>query len=102
MINGKTYSKDIIIYPDRVHSPWWRKEGHLLQTEDLSDIVNESLPILIVGTGYNGAMVVPKGTLEYLKSNNISVVVKKTQEAVDYYNKNAAVKQMAAAFHLTC
>ena len=74
----------------------------MLHTDDLSEIINANLPILIIGTGYSGAMVVPKGTLEYLKSNNIHVVVKKTREAVDYYNENAAAKQIAAAFHLTC
>ncbi len=24
-INGETYTKDVIIYPDRIFSLWWRK-----------------------------------------------------------------------------
>lgn len=101
-IDGKTYAKDVIIYPDHVHSPWWRKEGHLLQTEDLSDIVKAKLPVLIVGTGYYGAMNVPNQILDYLKSNSIEVIVEKTREAVNRYNEYAAARPVVAAFHLTC
>ncbi len=101
-INGQTYTKDIIIYPDHVYSPWWRKEGHLLHTEDLSDIINARPSLLIIGTGYYGDMQVPEETFNYLKSKNIEVIVDKTQEAADRYNENTATKPVVAAFHLTC
>jgi len=101
-IDGKTYSKDVIIYPDHVYSPWWRKEGHLLQNEDLSDIVNAKLPVLIVGTGYYGAMKVSNQILDYLNSNSIEAIVEKTPEAVIRYNEYAATGPVIAAFHLTC
>jgi hypothetical protein len=100
-IDGNTYSKDLIIYSDHVHSPWWRKEGHLLQTEDLSGIITAKVSLLIIGTGYNGAMAVPQEVLDYLKSHNIKSIVAKTGKAVELYNKNAAALP-AAAFHLTC
>ena len=32
VIDGKAYTKDVIIFPDRVYSPWWRKDGHFLIT----------------------------------------------------------------------
>ena len=100
--NGKTFSKDLIILPDHIHSPWWRKEGHLLQIEDLSEVVNAGLPLLIVGTGFHGAMKVPVEVRDYLKLKHIEVIIKKTADAVTYYNTKAAADRTAAAFHLTC
>lgn len=101
-IDGNTYTKDVIIYPDRVFSPWWRKEGHLLQPEDLGEIIQSGISILIIGTGYYGTMKVPAEILSLLESKNIEAIVGKTQEAVDRYNEIAAAKHVAAAFHLTC
>ena len=100
-INGQTYSKDVIIYPDHVRSPWWRKEGHLLQAEDLSGIIAAKISLLIIGTGYNGVMIVPNDVLDYLHSHHIKTLVDKTGNAVEIFNKNAAASP-AAAFHLTC
>jgi hypothetical protein len=101
-IDGKTYTSDVIIYPDRVDSSWWRKEGHLLQIADLKDIMSVKIPVLIIGTGFYGTMRVPKETLEYLKSNKIEVYIEKTQKAVGLYNEIASTKPAIAALHLTC
>ncbi len=101
-VNGETYTKDIIIYPDHVYSPWWRKEGHLLQTPDLSEIVNAKVPTLIIGTGLYGAMVVPDKLLDYLKSKNIDAHIENTKEAVRLYNEISVKSPAIAALHLTC
>ena len=37
MINGEKYSSDVIIFPDRVQGEWWRKKGHELGLEDISE-----------------------------------------------------------------
>ena len=39
-INGKEYTKDVIIFPDRVSAPWWREEGHNLSLKDLKEVIN--------------------------------------------------------------
>jgi hypothetical protein len=101
-VDGETYTKDVIIFPNHVFSPWWRKEGHLLQIPDLADIMGVKLPVLIVGTGYYGAMRVPEEILDYLRSNNIKTHVEKTTEAVKLYNKISAKSTAIAALHLTC
>jgi len=31
VIDGKEYTKDLIIYPDKIRANWWRKEGHKLR-----------------------------------------------------------------------
>ena len=101
-IEGTTYTKDVIIHPDFVHSPWWRKEGHLLQIDDLGIVLQGGVPDLIIGTGYNGALKVPDKTLQYLQSRGFTVTVKKTPEAVDCYNWSSDTKHVMAALHLTC
>ncbi|TAN45775.1 MAG: hypothetical protein EPN22_01115 [Nitrospirae bacterium] len=102
VIDGKTYTSDLIIYPGRVDASWWRTEGHYLEAADLSDIVEARPDILIIGTGYSGAMTVPDETVRFMASKCIALIVEKTGEAVRLYNKSAKDKTVIAALHLTC
>jgi len=101
-IDGKTYTSDVIIYPGRVDSSWWRKEGHYLQVLDLIDVINTKPDILIIGTGYSGVMVVPKETISHLESRGIEVHIERTEKAVELFNKLQKDKKVIAALHLTC
>ena len=102
VIDGQTYTSDVIIFPDYVDSLWWRKEGHLLQIADLKDIVAAKLSVLIIGTGFFGTMRVPEETIDYLKSNKIDIYIEYTQNAVKLYNEISSQKPTIAALHLTC
>jgi len=102
IIDSKTYTTDVIIYPERVDSSWWRKEGHYLNKEDLPDIVKARPDILIIGTGNMGVMQVPEGTIKYFEKQGIEVRVAKTGQAVEIFNSMPAGKKVIAAFHLTC
>lgn len=101
-IDEKTYTSDVIIYPEKVESSWWRKQGHSLCISDLKDVVRENPEILVIGTGYSGAMVVPEETLLYLKSKGIDVYIERTAKAVELFNKFQKEKKTIAALHLTC
>ncbi|RMG02102.1 MAG: hypothetical protein D6726_08240, partial [Nitrospirae bacterium] len=68
VIGGNTYTKDVIVLPDGVFSPWWRKEGHLLHMEDLAEVFPVNPAVLIIGTGYSGVMRVPDSVIEELNS----------------------------------
>jgi hypothetical protein len=102
IIDGKTYTSDLIIYRDKVDSAWWRQEGHVLQKADLKDILAAKPDILIVGTGNMGVMKVPESTLQFLESHHITVHVEKTGRAIELYNSQPAGKKVIGAFHLTC
>ncbi|MBI5188409.1 MAG: hypothetical protein HZA07_04985 [Nitrospirae bacterium] len=102
IIDDKTYTTDVIIYPGRVDSSWWRKEGHYLQIVDLADVINAKPEILIIGTGYSGVMQVPKETITHLESRGIEVHVARTEKAVEMFNKLQKDKIVVAALHLTC
>jgi len=104
-IDGKTYTTDVIIYPNRVDSSWWRKEGHYLQPVDLEDIINAKPEILIIGSGASGVMKVPEETLKLIKSKGIEVHVGMTGSAVELFSKiqsEKSDKRIIAALHLTC
>ena len=102
-IDGQTYTADVIIHPDRVHSPWWRAEGHVLAMADLKEMLTAPPRVLVIGTGYDGRMKVPKETLSALRGKGIEVHVLPTREAVAVYNPLAEESaEVAAALHLTC
>lgn len=102
VINKKTYTSDVIVYPDWVDPSWWRKQGHYLQEEDLADIVAAKPDVLVVGTGSSGVMQVPEKTQQYLSSMGIKVFIDKTDKAVVIFNNQPKNKKVIGAFHLTC
>jgi hypothetical protein len=102
VIAGKTYTSDVIVYPDRVDPSWWRKEGHYLQKEDLMDIVNAAPDIVIIGRGNWGVMEVAKETLGFLESKGIKAYAEKTSKAVELFNAQPKDRKVIGAFHLTC
>jgi hypothetical protein len=102
VINNKTYSSDVIVYPDRVDPSWWREEGHYLNKEDLSNVVLAKPDIVVIGTGQSGVMEVPRGTVDFLESHGIKVYIGKTGQAVELFNDQPKDKIVIGAFHLTC
>jgi hypothetical protein len=101
-INGKKYHSDVIIYPDKIDAKWWRKKGHLLQTDDLAEIVDFKPEILIVGIGNMGVMKIAPDVEEHLKKNNIQLLAFKTEMACRTFNEFSSKKKVVAALHLTC
>lgn len=102
VIDGTTYTSDVIIFPDRIEATWWRHEGHVLHIEDIESIVLAKPELLIVGTGKYGVMKVPAQTRSYLYANGVDVLVEPTDKAVELYNYYAGAKKVVAALHLTC
>lgn len=102
-VSGKTYFRDLIIFPDEILPNWWRKEGHNLCIEDLEAVLKRKPEVLVIGNGYSGAMRVPKDVISKLENMGIKVIVKRTKDAVREYNKLVKEgKRVAAALHLTC
>lgn len=101
VIEGRTYTADLIIIGEEIFPGWWRKEGHALCPEDLRLVVERKPEILVIGTGAYGAMDVPFETEKFLEEKGIGVIWKPTAEAVETFN-NLATRRKAGAFHLTC
>lgn len=102
-INGKSFSNDVIIFPEEVFPNWWRKEGHSLHLEDLQEVIKWKPEFLIIGTGYNGVMKVSKTLITQLEELGVKTRVMKSGDAVNEYNKLVKEKKrVVAGLHLTC
>ena len=103
VIDGQSYTSDVIVFPDRVNDSWWRNEGHELCPADLWEVVQEKPAVLVVGTGRSGLMRVLAETEEYLERQGIKLVIERTAEACQTFNRlSRSGERVVAALHLTC
>ena len=102
-IDGRTYTADVIITPERVVDTWWRKQGHNLAVADLAEIIAAKPEILVVGTGYYGRMTIPDETRRYLQAQSVRLREAHTRQAVEEFNRlQRESARIVAALHLTC
>ena len=102
VIDRQTFSKDVIIFPNRVFSPWWRQKGHVLHIEDLAEVFEAAPKTLIVGQGAYGRMAIPAETRQAIEAAGIELVAVSTKEACQTYNSLREQGDTVAALHLTC
>lgn len=102
VIDGRRYTRDVIIYPDRVDGNWWRGEGHSVTPADLWEAAQARPEILVVGQGSAGRMDVPAETRRWLESQSIRVIAEPTGQAWQTYNRLCKEHRVVAALHLTC
>ncbi|NPA23697.1 MAG: hypothetical protein GXO23_05335 [Crenarchaeota archaeon] len=105
VVDGREYTRDIIITPTRVIENWWRREGHRVCLDDLYKygVFDEQFDIIVFGTGYYGLVVIEPEVIEELKRRGIEYIAQPTRDAVDTYNKLAREgRRVVGAFHLTC
>ncbi len=102
-VDGKTYTADIIIYPERVEAEWWRREGHRLAPEDLPEVLRDPPGILLIGTGASGCLKVPEATAARLREIGMEVRAMPTGNVVREFNRlQGQPEKVVAALHLTC
>ncbi|MFW6140649.1 MAG: Mth938-like domain-containing protein, partial [Acidobacteriota bacterium] len=102
VIDGKKYTKDLIIYPEEVKSSWWRETGHLVTLEDLKEVFAHNPKILIIGTGYMGLMKVDHEVKKYAEGKVIKLIIQNSKKAVQTFNQKQSEGPVFGAFHLTC
>lgn len=103
VIDGKEYIDDVIIYPTRVDEKWWRRSGHELCLDDIKSVLDERPDVVVVGTGYFGAVKVLQEVKNRLRSEEIELIAQKTSKACETYNNLAREKRrVIATLHLTC
>lgn len=100
-VDGKEYTRDLIVLPGRVVPDWWRREGHSLALEDLEDVKAELPGRLILGCGAHGQLRPDPAVLEALRQRGVEVEALPTAEAVRRYG-DSDERGTAAALHLTC
>jgi hypothetical protein len=102
VIDGCSYSHDVIIYPDHVDGSWWREEGHSVAPADLWEALESHPAVLIIGQGSPGRMEVPDETRHKIQDAGIELIVQPTSEASATYNRLRNARCAVAALHLTC
>jgi hypothetical protein len=104
IINGKEYTSDVKIFGNlnHVQANWWRELGHTMALPDIQDILNDPPEVLIIGTGSAGVMKVPEKVITHIKSTGIELIIERTPEACNIFNKLHETKNVVAALHITC
>ena len=105
-IDSRTFSSDLIIFPDGdIRDNWYRKSGHLLVMDDLETLLGKKPELIIAGTGANGRMAIDKPLAFDLEAMGIELRTMDTARAVSMYNRMVQQpidKRLGACFHLTC
>ena len=105
-IGDDTYTADLIILPDATILPnWRRKQGHVLEVEDLQAVIPVKPDMIIVGTGAYDRMKMAPSLAKALLSMGIELNALATDAAVTLFNTTIARtpdKSVSACFHLTC
>jgi hypothetical protein len=101
VVDGEEHSRDVIVLPQRVVGDWWRRDGHSLVIEDLSEVLDELPERLIVGCGADGRLHPHPSVIEALERRGIEVEALPTDQAVERYERSNPART-AAALHLTC
>jgi hypothetical protein len=102
-VDGKTYYHDLKIIHNRVVPDWWRKQDHLLDKEDVEDILSANPDVVVIGMGYAKNMHISESLRRVLSQWNIRLIAESTNEAMMSFNRLASEgKNVAGAFHLTC
>lgn len=102
VVDGKKYTADLIILPQKIKPDWWRKEGHKLTLEDLEEVFKDDIEALVVGTGFFGLMKVQEDVVQAAHLKGLSLRIEKTKKAAQVFNELFPHKKTAGAFHLTC
>jgi hypothetical protein len=103
IVEEKEHHSDLKIIGREVIPSWWRKEGHVVDAEDVDDILAANPEILVVGMGDPGKMQVSDSLRAVLASTHIQLIEKPTAEAAAMFNSlSESGRKVAGAFHLTC
>jgi hypothetical protein len=101
-IDGQTYKTDVLIWPGRIKSDWWRQEAHLLQLDDVAEALAAAPQLLVVGQGDPGRMQVDPSLAAYLSDKGVDLMAFPTKQACQVINELSPKRRLAAALHLTC
>ena len=103
-IDGRTYSSDLIIFPDgSVKDGWWRQRGHTLAVDDVLSLIDAAPDLIVAGTGTSGRMRPEADLLPFLTERGVEFIAEPNPLAVKIYNeKLTGGLNVGACFHLTC
>lgn len=99
-VNNKTYDNDMTIHWDGEMNP--RESDHTFSKGELIDLLLKEPEIIVIGTGTAGCVKIEKAAENFAKMKNVELIVKKTPEAIEEFNKLSKDKKVIAVMHVTC
>ena len=99
-INNKTYKNDMTIYWDGELDP--RESSHVISKDDIIDLLLKGPETIVIGSGIAGNVKLEKDAEKFLRMKNVEIIVKKTPEAIEEFNKLSKEKKVVALIHVTC
>lgn len=103
ILDGHTYTTDLLIYPDgRVQEDWRRDRGHSLALGDIAGLVETDPDVIVAGTGVNGRMRPDADLEERLLAWGIQLQAAPNEQASEIFNDRIRTERVGACFHLTC
>jgi hypothetical protein len=102
-IDGKTYNRDVEVLWSGQVLDWWRKESHVIDTEDLKRALDQGPEVIIIGTGESAVAQVTEQAQKEVKNRGINLIIDDTTEAIKTFNILVEEgKKVIGLFHLTC
>lgn len=103
ILDGRTFTSDLIIHPDgRVVDGWHRQRGHRLSMEDISGLVAAGPDMIVAGTGVYGLMTPDADVEKRLLQSGIDFLWARNKKAAEIFNHHVSTGHVGACFHLTC
>lgn len=116
VISGKKYNHDVEVrvclekdFSNRKFEvlDWWRKEGHIIDLDDIKQCLALKPKIIVIGTGAYGMAKITDNLKDFLVKRKISLVTDITGEAIKTFNilvekEENQGKTIVGFFHLTC
>ena len=102
-ILGRQYRSDLKIINGEVVDNWWRKTGHAVDVDDVTDILDAQTDCVVFGTGKTGLMKVSDRLRKELAARGVELIAEPSPQAMDTFNRLVDEgRKVAAGFHLTC
>lgn len=103
VVNNTLFTSDIKIINGSVIPNWWRKRGHLVEVDDIHDILQAKPKMVILGKGDPGLMKSSLSLQKSLQTNGIELIEETTPQAIQRFNRlfKDGIK-IAAGFHISC
>ena len=110
IINGKIYDYDVEVRWTGEILKWWRKEGHIVNVEDIKRAVEQNPNTIVVGTGESGLVKVSEAAKNFIKEKGIELIIDVTEQATKTFNiineeseeEEGEQNKVIGLFHLTC
>lgn len=109
-IDGETYTHDIEVFWNGDVFDWWRKESHIVEVEDIIEVVEQKPETVIIGTGESGMVMVTDAAQKFIRERGIRLIIDPTEQATRTFNirkedsqeEEGKSEKVIGLFHLTC